>query len=369
MMKKILVGGITLVLLAVGGIWGYLTLVPADMRLRNALGIAVPNDYATVFVACTPNQQWVMAQGEVAQGGSEAVTKDARFRIASTSKTFVAVVVLQLVEEGVLELDALAMQWLPPEVVGQLSNADRVTVRQLLQMRSGVPEYLGDDFMEAVWAEPERKMLYTPTEVLAYAYGKVAYFEPGAEFRYTNTNYILLQMIVEAATGNPLHQEVRERILEPVGMTNSYTQLHETLPGGFVHGYSGYKQDGSVVDVTDDNDGGGLGDGALISTTGDLILFYQALFPEKTLLGEEMGAQMLDFQETGQPDSRYGLGVSEMGTPWGKMIGHTGSVYGYGSLALYNAERQFTFVSLVATDTGNGLIAVFGGLQAVLGLP
>jgi D-alanyl-D-alanine carboxypeptidase len=369
MVRKMVVGGITLILLVVVGIWGYLTLVPADTRLRIALGIAVPKEYATVFEAVTPTQHWLVAQGNVAQGSAEAITGESRFRIASTSKTFVAVVVLQLVEEGILGLDDLASQWLPPDIVANLPNAKRVTLRHLLQMRSGIPEYLEQPFFDAIAQDPFRAAPYTPTDVLAFAYDKAAYFEPGTEFRYTNSNYILLQLVIEAATGAPLHEAVRERILGPLGMSNTYTQFHEALPGGFVHGYSGYKQDGSVVDVTDYNDGGGLGDGALVSTSGDLLRFYQALFQEKTLLSDDLLAQMLDFQETGVPDSRYGLGVSEMGTPWGKFYGHTGGVYGYGSLAFYNPERQVIVVSLVATDTANGLIAVFGGLQAILGMP
>jgi D-alanyl-D-alanine carboxypeptidase len=369
MLKKIVVGVVALILVVVLGAVGYLTLVPAETRLRMALGLAVPNGYATVFEAVTPTAHHVVAQGKVSQEGADLVNEQSRFRIASTSKTFVAVVLLQLVEEGVLALDDGAAQWLPAEVVERLANAEQVTIRQLLQMRSGVPEYLDKPFLEAVEQEPFRAALYTPAEVLAFAYDQPALFAPGAEFRYTNSNYILLQMVIEAVTGQPLHEVVRARILEPVGMSNTYTQWHEELPGGFVHGYSGYKQDGSVVDVTAYNDGGGLGDGALISTSGDLVRFYRALFREKTLLSDSSLADMLDFQETGQPDSRYGLGVMELGTPWGKFYGHTGGVYGYGSLAFYHPARDVIVVSLVATDTANGLIALLGGLQAVLGMP
>ncbi len=369
MLKKIAVGAVALILLVVISVLGYLTLVPADTRLRTALGLAVPNGYAAVFEAVTPTTRHIVAQGKAAQEGTEAVTEQSRFRIASTSKTLVAVVLLQLAEEGVLVLDEGAAQWLPDEVTANVANADVVTIRQLMQMRSGVPEYLDEAFLKIVEADPFRERPYTPAEVVALVYGKPAVFEPGSQFLYTNTNYVLLQMVVEAATGNPLHEEVRARILDPVGMSNTYTQYHEELPGGFVHGYSGYKQDGSVVDVTGYNDGGGLGDGALVSTSGDLVRFYRALFREKTLLSEASLAEMLDFQDTGQPDSGYGLAMMELGTPWGTFHGHTGGVFGYGSVAFYHPERDVIMVILVATDTANALIALFGGLQAVLGLP
>jgi D-alanyl-D-alanine carboxypeptidase len=337
--------------------------------MKNALAVGVPQGVATTIEIITPTAHWAVAQGNVErENNATPITMEHRFRIASTSKTFVAVVALQLAEEGVFDLDDLAVQWLPADIVENIANADKVTIRHLLQMRSGVPEYLNQTFLDAVAQNPHHPA-YTPAEVLRYAYGKAATSEPGTTFLYTNSNYVLLQLVLENATGQPLHTLLRSRILDPLGMENTYTQLHEELEGGFVHGYSGYKQDGSSVDVTTYNDGAGLGDGALVSNSGDLVTFYRALFHDKTLLSADALAQMLDFQPTEAPDSGYGLGISQFPTPWGVFYGHTGGVYGYGTVAAYHPEKEIFLVSLVATDQANGLIAIFGSLQAALGMP
>lgn len=339
--------------------------------LKAALANGVPHENtAAVLEIATPDDRWAVAQGVVdSQKKSQAVTPQDRFRIASTSKLFVAVVALQLVEAGKLELDALAKEWLPDEVVENLANADEVTVRQLLQMRSGVPDYLGDDFMVAVWEDPKRTAVYTPIEALAYAYGKRAKFKPGAKFLYTNSNYLLVQLVLEKVGKRPLHRLVRDRILDPLALTNTYTQLHESLPGGFVHGYSDFPDDDALnYDVTAVNDGAGLGDGALVSNTADMIAFYQALFQEQTLLNEKSFVELLDFQETGEEeDEGYGLGIYSYETEWGTSYTHDGSVLGFVSLALYLPDYELTMAILCAHEAGDLYSVVDEVLNIVLG--
>ncbi len=337
--------------------------------LKAALANGVPHeDTAAVLEIATPDDRRAVAQGVVdMHTKSRAVVPRDRFRIASTSKLFVAVVALQVAEEGKLALDELAKKWLPDEVVENLANADKVTVRQLLQMRSGVPEYLGDDFMAAVWEEPERTTPYTPTEALAYAYGKRAKFKPGANFMYCNSNYLLVQLVLEQVEKRPLHQLVRDRILNPLGLTNTYTQTHESLPGGFVHGYSDFPDDDALnYDVTAVNDGAGLGDGALVSNTADLIRFYQALFRERTLLQEKSLAALLDFQETGEEEEGYGLGIYSYETEWGTAYTHDGSVPGFVSLALYLPDYELTMAILCAHEAGDLYPVVDEALNTVL---
>jgi D-alanyl-D-alanine carboxypeptidase len=341
-----------------------------EALLKAALAEGVPHrNTAAVLEIVTPYGHWAVAQGVVDTATpSRAVTPSDRFRIASTSKLFVAVVALQLVEAGTLNLDDLAQKWLPDEVVETLANADNVTIRHLLQMRSGVPDYLDDDFMEAVWADPERKTPYTPTEALAYAYGKRANFKPGAKFIYCNSNYLLVQLVLEKVTRKPLHRLVRQQILEPLGLKNSYTQLHESLPGGFVHGYADFPDDGALnYDVTDVNDGAGLGDGALVSTTADLITFYQALFHAQSLLNEDSLAELLDFQETDEADNEgYGLGIYYYETEWGAAFTHDGSVLGFTSLALYLPAYLVTMAILCAHEAGDLYPVVDVALNVVL---
>lgn len=337
--------------------------------LKTALAKGVPHENtAAVLEIATPEDRWAVAQGVVdTQTKSRAVVPQDRFRIASTSKLFVAVVALLLMEEGELNLDELAREWLPDEVVEYLANADKVTVRQLLQMRSGVPDYLGDDFMTAVWEKPDRTTAYTPTEALAYAYGKRAKFKPGAKFMYCNSNYLLVQLVLERVGKRPLHRLVRHHLLDPLELKDTYTQLHESLPGGFVHGYADFPDDGEMnYDVTYVNDGAGLGDGALVSTTADMITFYQALFHERTLLTEESLAELLDFQETGEDDEGYGLGIYSYETEWGTAYTHDGSVLGFVSLALYLPDYEVTMAILCAHEAGDLYPVVDKALNVVL---
>jgi len=319
---------------------------------------------AAVLQVTTPDGTWPAAAGRVDMEEDAPPTLESRFRIGSTSKTFVAVVALQLVEEGVITLDDPISMWLPSDLVENLPNAETATIRQLLSMRSGIPEYLQYAFFNAVLEEPQH--LWTATEVLTYAYDKEAYFEPGSAFRYTNTNFVLMQLVLEAATDQPLHVLVRERILDPLGLENTYTQIQEDLPDGIVHGYSDLDGSGELVDVRDYNDGAGLGDGALVSTTGDLTRFYQALLQERTLLSEESMQELLNFQDTGE-DGSYSFGLNEYQTSWGEAVGHPGGVIGFSAIALYLPDQELIFVGLFANDATDLLSIVTDGLTAVLG--
>lgn len=328
--------------------------LPAQLKAALAKGVPHKNT-AAVLEVVTPDGRWAVAQGVVDQATqSRKVIPTDRFRIASTSKLFVAVVALQLVQEGILELDGLIAKWLPSAVAEGLANANKVTLRHLLQMRSGVPDYLDDDFMAAVWDEPNRSRPYSPVEALEYAYGKRATAKAGAKFTYCNSNYLLVQLVLEKSTGQPLHRLVRQRILEPLGLKNIYSQLHESLPEGFVHGYADFPDDDEMnYDVTEVNDGAGLGDGALVSNSADLIRFYQALFQEGRLLKETSLEQLLDFRETGEGDDSYGLGIYAYESDWGTAYTHDGSVLGFVSVALYLPDYEMTMAILCAHEAGD----------------
>ncbi|HRF98270.1 MAG TPA: serine hydrolase domain-containing protein, partial [Aggregatilineales bacterium] len=133
---------------------------------------------AVVVQVTTPDGTWTATSGLA--DGSRPTAPDDRFRIASMSKTYVSVVALMLVEDGVFALDDLASDWLPADVVENIANADVVTIRQLLAMRSGIDDYLGTDgFWAALESDPTYE--WTPEEALTYAYGLPALFAPDAE--------------------------------------------------------------------------------------------------------------------------------------------------------------------------------------------
>ena len=199
--------------------------------------------------------------------GSGPVDRDVPWNIGSVTKTFVAVVVLQLAEEGRLDLDAGIDAFLP-----DLPDAERITPRQLLQHTSGLGEYLDQP---AVRNDLQRQ--WTPAELIAVAEAAGRVGEPGGPYRYSNTNYVVLGEIIEQVTGNSWDAEVATRIAEPLGMTHTSNITDERPPGHIV-------VDGSFVDATfiaHPSVGGAAG--SLQSTGRDLLVFATAL-DEGTLL-------------------------------------------------------------------------------------
>ncbi|MCI0714302.1 MAG: beta-lactamase family protein [Chloroflexi bacterium] len=309
-------------------------------------GYASDDDPALVVQVSAPDGVWSAAAG-MANDERAAVVED-RFRIGSMSKTFVAVTTLLLVEDGVFELDDSAANWLPQEVVDNIANVDRVTIRQLLSMRSGIEDYLGmDDFWAEVAYDPTYE--WTELDVLLFVYGLDPLFEPDEDYSYSNTNYILMELVLEEASGQPLHTLIRDLILEPLNMENTYTQVTESLPGGFVNGYSDFDGDGIPENVSNINDGAGLADGGLISNVGDLTTFYQALCREQSLLSDESMAELLDFQPVDDSEG-YSLGLNGWFGDDFEFWGHEGGVLGFLSIGVCVPEEQVTIIVLSASE-------------------
>jgi len=215
-----------------------------------------------------------------------------------------------------------------------------------LTMTAGIPEYFDDEFYDAIYDDPTHE--WSPVEVLDFARYEDAYFEPGEGFEYVNTNYVLLQLVIREATDMRLHEAVRERILDPLGLANTYTQIQETLPGEFVHGYEDIEGDDTPEDVTLLNDGAGLGDGALISTTADLTRFYQGLFIEGELLDDDSLDAMLDAADE---ETEYGIGLEVFDSEYGLLVGHTGAVFGFTGAVFYAEELDAIVAILYASDS------------------
>ncbi|MCC2279887.1 beta-lactamase family protein [Streptomyces sp. ET3-23] len=259
-------------------------------------------------------------------------------RIGSTTKTFVATVLLQLAGEGRLSLDDTVERWLPGAVRGQGNDGRRITVRQLLQHTSGLPDYTGDvvpDLSPAGYRR-NRSTTYTSEQRVAFAMRHRPLFAPGTEWKYSNTNYILAGMVIKAVTGRSWETEVRSRILEPLRLAHTVLPGDDPrLPEPHARDYQQFTPGGPLTDTTIaylpfDGDA----DGAVISTAEDVNTFFTALLRGRLLAP----AQLADMQRTvavpdgrdGPPGSRYGLGLEW--TPLscgGGYWGHSGSGFGY----------------------------------------
>lgn len=261
-----------------------------------------------------------------------ALRSDDRFRIASTSKPMVAAALLTFVDAGELDLEDAIADYLPADVVDRLANADHATVRHLLQMTSGIPEYLESD---AFWAAVERDptAFWTPTKVLEYADGLPAEHTPGSGFHYSNSNYVLAQLILEELSGQPLAQVLQEVVFDPVGMAGCSLETADTFADSMVRGYE-LDDSGDLVDVTEINDGVGLGDGGVVCDIESLVRFLPALL-DGDLLGEDTLAAMLD-GVAAESASSYGLGIDvDRDGLFGVTVGHDGASSGFQSLLLY----------------------------------
>jgi D-alanyl-D-alanine carboxypeptidase len=285
---------------------------------------------------------------------SGPVDPDVPWNIGSATKTFVAVVVLQLAEEARIDLDAGIDRYLP-----DLPAADRITPRQLLNHTSGLHEYLDQP---AVVNHPLHQ--WTPAELIAVAEAAGRVGEPGGPHHYANTNYIVLGEIIEQVTGNAWADEVHTRITEPLGMTHT-SLITDTIAPGY------NLIDGSLVDVTHSSDpsvGGAAG--AMQSTSRDLLTFATAL-ADGTLLSPESEAAMQTFlpaEDLSQYgiDHGYGLGLERYAMDAMTVIGHLGTGNTGSSYFGYDAEHGTAIA--VTTNTaiaGPSAIIAVEALTAV----
>lgn len=296
---------------------------------------------AVVLFVSIGTQSWVGARGLADIENDIAVQTDDLFRIGSVTKPLVATIMLQLVEAGEIDLDNPIANYLPDEVVVNVENADNATVRQMLQMTSGIFDYTESDvFNDATDANPNRA--WTAAQTIETIYGEASYFAPGEDYYYSNSNYNLAQMIIESVTGISLAANLETRIFQPLGMTSCYLETPDRFAQGIARGYALDDED-NLVDVTDYNDGVGMGDGGIVCNAEDLAKFLPGL--RDTLLSEAMLEEMLDTVADGEGGA-YGLGMGYEEGEFGMQVGHDGSTSGFQSNMVYLPDDDVLVVVL-----------------------
>ena len=303
---------------------------------------------ALLYVAAPELGVWSGAAGVADVETGEAMRPNSKFGIGSITKTFVSVVVLQLVEGGVLSLDDTLPEVLPEETAAKFPGSDRATVRMLLNHTSGIPEWVSQTTHEAVAADPST--IWDIETVLDLAAAQAAYFPPGEGYMYSNTDYTLLGMIIEQATGQSWREEVRSRILEPLGMGDTVVRDpgDTSMPDGHAHGYGDLGS--GVVDITnaDPSMAGAAGGNAIVSTTADLSLFLEAVLAGELFHDPATLAEMMTFVDA--PDEQgipywYGLGMEKYIIDGITLIGHAGGAVGYGSVMYHAPDYGATIVA------------------------
>ena len=288
----------------------------------------------------------------------QPVPLDGEFRIGSVTKTFVATVVLQLVGEGRLSLDDTVAHWLPGAVEGNINDGSRITIRELLQMTSGIYDYVNDLPLVASAAgfEANRFRTYTPQQLVALAMQHQPLFAPGTSASYSNANYVLLGMIISRVTGQSWAEEVNARIIGPLGLRHTIIPgTSPLIPGPHADGYSDLGGN-TPVNVTALNPSAADAAGSMISTTADLSRFYAALTGGQLLAP----AQLAEMETTiaapggaeGFPGARYGLGLDWFPLPCGGYFGHSGGIPGYSTWDAVTPPTGRTVVVSITGDQG-----------------
>ena len=285
------------------------------------------------------------------------VPLDGEFRIGSVTKTFVATVVLQLAGQGRLSLNDTVAHWLPRVVDRNGNDGRRITIRELLQMTSGIYDYVDDlpVVASAAGYKASRFRTYTPKELVALAMRHRPLFAPGTSVSYSNTNYVLLGMIIKRVTGRSWAHEVNARIIRPLGLRHTVTPGTDPyIRGPHADGYWAFGGP-TEINVTALNPSAADAAGSMISTTADLTRFYKALTGGRLLAR----AQLAEMETTiaapggaeGIPGARYGLGLDWFPLPCGGgYFGHAGGVPGYST---WDAVAPRTGRSVVVSMTGD----------------
>jgi D-alanyl-D-alanine carboxypeptidase len=292
-------------------------------------------------------RRWLAASGAPRLRGGGRVTVDAQFRIASITKLFVATVIMQLAEQGRLDLDDPAARYVRDV------RSNRATVRQLLSHTSGIPDYsmtpgLSKQLMD------NRQRRWSTSDVYDLIADVKPDFAAGTGYQYSNTNYVVLGDVIEKVTGATWAQEVRRRVIDPLRLEDTHIPGFEAAGGDVIPGYFDADNDGDVEDAGAGRPWPSLetseaSAGAIVSTAPDLLTFGRALFGGKVLSKATLQQMVAELPHHPR-NSNYGLGVETVRPDYRTTIwGHGGLLPGYRSVLWY-VPTQDAVIVVLAND-------------------
>ncbi|MBU1671519.1 MAG: beta-lactamase family protein [Actinobacteria bacterium] len=288
----------------------------------------------------TPEGTWVKAFGKADIEKGTPISTDDRVRIASNTKTFVATVVLQLVQEGKLSLDDKLSKFVP-----SVKDADNITIRQVLQMTSGTFSFTEDEqFDKDFTADPLMKL--TPEQEIEIANKHDNYFPPGQGYHYSDTNYEIAGLLIERVTDNKVEEEIQTRVIEPLGLGDTSFPETPDITGKHSKGY--VLQDGELVDYSRVEPSVPWAGGAMISNLDDMKAWAEAL-ASGSLLDKQMHAEQSKTVKMGEGPAGYGLGVLDVNGFWG----HEGAIFGFNTIFLRDPDRDATFIVFTNQSTNS----------------
>ena len=315
------------------------------------------------FVLTADGKTWSGTTGTLDLNRQQPMQRDDILRVGSVAKTFTAVIILKLVEEGRLKLDDPIAKWFP-----NFPRANEITVRQLLNQTGGIPDVIPKVLMKSVIPSTYWK----PEELVELIAQDEASFTPRGVFVYSNTNYILLGLIAEKVSGKPFDRLLREQIIEPLKLEHTYFIPYEPTPAKLVAGYDrDLASFPGMLDISADNTSwatAAFASGALASTADDLGIFFERLFAGALLSPASM-AEMTTYADASNPgfseQKGYGLGLMRAIIDGQELVGHTGEFMGSSAIAMYSPDNKYLIVVTSNLSYPN-LIQVVSDLQANL---
>ncbi len=295
-------------------------------------------------------------------------------KIASITKLFMGTLVFKLIEDSAntgLTYNALNMKidhWLPSSITDKLPNGNKITLGQCMKHETGVPDVIEQNaFYLAVLNNPNK--IWKPEELLEFVYNKKPVFSPGDTAVYSNTNTVLVIMVIEAATHKSQSDLLKQYILNPLHLSNTFYQPHDALPNTVAQGYFDLYNNNTIVNVSNLVTGSGNGYGGIYSNLFDLLKFENVLFVQKTFLTPTSMAIMETY---GKKDDinyyGYGLQKSYIQPNGDYGIGHKGRDLGYSANLFYFPNNSVTQIFLInyGTDAKSNLQQVFYDFQEEL---
>lgn len=274
---------------------------------------------------------------------------------ASIYKTYIATIIMQLVEEGKININDKLTDYLSSDITDKIPNGNVISIKNLLQQRTGIPDIFEVDFILDFFNTPNKK--YTIVELLEYVYGKDPLSDVDTEFHYSDANFSLLTLVINKVEGNYI-QAMKSRIFFPLNLNDTYFLENENqTPLGLVDSYWDRYSDGKIENISDIQTSltvGLRGSDGIVTTANDLKTFMQALASGGLVTNI---APMINFLEL-PPSvleqntySGYGLGLMKVNISGKEWYGHFGNQIGSGSIMLYNAKNDITIVVLQNTGT------------------
>lgn len=317
----------------------------------------MPGATAAVHLPCEGT--WAGAAGMFDLSASTPMASGSLLRIASVTKTYTAALIHLLAEEARLSLD----DTLETHVAG-IPSGNAITIRMLLNHSSGLFDYVDDTAYQT--AAKDTSHAFAPAELVGYGTANTPYFEPGKGWHYSNTNYVLLGMIVEKLGGATIGSQIHARLLAPLALEKTFFAGEDTIPQGqLAKGYDQQPDAGPFDDVTDAlHPSASWAAGAMVSDAADMARWGHALFDGSVLSKASIDA-LQDCIETGETGQTWGAGVACLSTPLGTLYGHGGGIPGYSSVVLHSPTKKST-VAVIANMTNAQLDGIVQGMVVLL---